>query len=67
MAASGGIVFFAVPTANSAYAARVLAVLTAAHVAGKNIEIEYDPNDTSGADFGCLATDCRRILSLGIK
>jgi hypothetical protein len=66
-AASGGIVFFAVPTANSAYAARVLAILTAAHVAGKKIEVEYNPSDTSGGDFGCLPTDCRRMLSVGIK
>jgi hypothetical protein len=65
-AASGGISFFAVPTANSAYAARILAVLIAAHVAGKNIEILYDPSDTSGADFNCLANDCRRIGSVGI-
>jgi hypothetical protein len=66
-AATGGIVFFAVPTANSAYAARVLSVLTAAHIAGKNIEIQYDPNDTSGANFGCAASDCRRMVSVGIR
>ena len=66
-AASGGIVFFAVPTANSAHAARVVAILTAAHVAGKNIEVEYDPSDTSGGDFGCLPTNCRRMLSVRIK
>jgi hypothetical protein len=66
-AASGGIWFFAVPTANSAYAARILSILTAAHIAGKNIEIQYDPNDKSGDQFGCGATDCRRIVSVGIK
>lgn len=66
-AASGGIVFFAVPTANSAHAARILSVLLIAHAVGKDIEVEYDTGDTSGTAFGCQAHDCRRMLSVGIK
>lgn len=66
-AASGGIAFFAIPTANSAHAARVLSVLLIAHVTGKDIEVEFDTADTSGVSFGCQAHDCRRLLSVGIK
>jgi hypothetical protein len=66
-AAAGGIVFFAVATANSAHAARFLSVLMMAHLAGKSITVEYDPKDTSGTGFGCLANDCRRLLSVGVN
>jgi hypothetical protein len=62
----GGIVFFAVSTANSAHAARILSVLMTAHLTGRNIVVEYDPNDTSGTAFGCQAHDCRRLLSVGV-
>ena len=67
VAASGGIVFFAVPTANSAHAARMLTVLMMAHLTAKPIIIEYDPADTSGTSFGCGASDCRRFLSLAVR
>lgn len=66
-ATSGGIVFFALPTANSAHAARILSSLLIAHSVGKNIVVEYDPNDTTGTAFGCLAPDCRRILSVTVQ
>ncbi len=66
-AASGGIVFFAVSTSNSAHAARILSLLTTAHLTARNIVVEYDPNDTSGTAFGCQAQDCRRLLSVGVE
>jgi hypothetical protein len=65
-ATSSGIVFFAVATANSAHAARILSVLMMAHLTATSIQIEYDPNDTSGTAFGCQAHDCRRLLSVGV-
>ena len=65
-AASGGIVFFAVATANSAHAARILSVLMMAHLTTRKIVVEYNPNDTSGTSFGCLAHDCRRLLSVAV-
>jgi hypothetical protein len=66
-AATGGIVFFAVSTANSAHAARILSVLLTAHTTGRTITIEYDPNDTSGTAFGCQTSNCRRLLSVAVS
>ena len=66
-AASGGIVFFAVSTANSAHAARFLASLLMAHTVGKDVVVEFDPSDTTGTAFGCAAHDCRRLLSVAVR
>ena len=66
-ATSAGIVFFAVATANSAHAARILSSLLLAHTAGKTIVVEFDPNDTTGTAFGCSAHDCRRLLSVAVQ
>lgn len=66
-AASGGIIFFAVPTANNENAARILSTLLAGHVSGKTLVIGYDSTDTSGAAFGCATHDCRRLLSVGVR
>jgi hypothetical protein len=66
-AASGGIVYFAVPTANNENAARILSTLLAGHIAGKNMVIGYDTTDTSGTAFGCAKNDCRRLLYVGVK
>jgi len=64
---AGNIAFFALPTANSAHAGRVLSVLLVALVESRSIRIEYDPNDTSGTSFGCLASDCRRLASVAVQ
>lgn len=64
-ASIGGVRFFATPNSNPAHAARVLSVLTAAQMAGRTLNILYDPADTSGTDFGCLAADCRKIHGVG--
>lgn len=66
VAAAGGIVYFAVATANSAHAARILSVLNSAHVAQRQIRVLFDPADTSGTAFGCAANDCRRLLAVGM-
>jgi hypothetical protein len=66
VAAPGGIRFFALSTGNSPHAARILSVLSMAHVTGKDLYIGYDPNDTSGTTIGCQDTDCRLIQSAAI-
>lgn len=66
VATASGIVFFSVATANSAHVARILSLLTAAHLAQRSISVEFDPSDTSGVAFGCQANDCRRLMSVGI-
>jgi hypothetical protein len=64
-AAVGGINFFAASTQDTAYAARLLAVLTAAQVAGRTVSILFDPADQSGAGIGCQVNDCRLIRAAG--
>ena len=61
-----GITYFAVSTSNNNRAARVLALLTTALAAGRDITIFYDPNDTSGTSIGCAASDCRLIQALEV-
>ncbi len=65
-AAVGGIRFFAASTDNPAHAARILSALSTAHVAGRTLDILYDPDDTSGTEFGCAEADCRTIIAVGI-
>jgi hypothetical protein len=60
-ASVGGIIYFALSTADSPLAARVLSILTTAQVAGRTLGIRYDPADTSGTSIGCQANDCRLI------
>jgi hypothetical protein len=64
--AAGSIRFFALGTDNAPHAARILSVLSMAHVTGKPLYIQYDPNDTSGANIGCQTSDCRLIQSAAI-
>lgn len=64
-AAVGGITFFAVATQDTAYAARVLSVITTAQVAGRTLTILYDPADLTGAAIGCQTSDCRLIRAVG--
>ncbi|OQA42303.1 MAG: hypothetical protein BWY52_02250 [Chloroflexi bacterium ADurb.Bin325] len=63
-AAPGGIWYFAYPTRDTANASRFLSLLTSAVVAGKQLDITYDPANTSGVSFGCLASDCRTIVGV---
>jgi hypothetical protein len=63
-AVGGGILYFAMSTADAAGAARVLSLLTTAQVAGRTLLISYEPGDTSGGSFGCNPSDCRRIIAV---
>lgn len=65
-AAPGGIWYFAYPTRDTANASRFLSLLTSAEVAGKQVDILYDPANTSGVSFGCAANDCRTIIGVSL-
>ena len=62
-----GIRYFAYPTTNAAAAARYLSLLASAQVAGHTLSILYDPADTSGPAYGCLAGDCRPIQGVALN
>jgi len=64
-AAVGGVSFFAAAAQDTAFAARVLSVITAAQVAGRTLSILYDPADQSGTAIGCQSSDCRLIRAVG--
>lgn len=57
----GGISYFARPITDGAETQRYLSTLLAAQVAGRTLSILTDLADTSGATFGCQASDCRRL------
>jgi hypothetical protein len=61
-----GIRYFAYPTTNAAAAARFLSLLASAQVAGHTLQILYDPADTSGTAYGCLASDCRPLQAVAL-
>jgi hypothetical protein len=61
----GGVLFFAVSTQDSAFAARILSVIATAQVAGRTLSLLYDPTDLSGAAIGCQTNDCRLIQAVG--
>jgi hypothetical protein len=61
----GGISFFAASTQDAAHAARLLAVLTAAQIAGRTLNVLFEPADQSGAAIGCSVSDCRLIRAAG--
>jgi hypothetical protein len=55
------VYYFAVPTTDASNAARYLSLFTTARITGKVIGLFYTPGDTSGAAWGCNASDCRAI------
>lgn len=61
-----GIEYFVATVGNANRAARQLALLSTALVAGMTLVITYDPADTSGGAIGCLPSDCRLIQSIGL-
>jgi hypothetical protein len=64
----GALSFFAVCThPDLAWAARALSLMTTAKVAGKNLNIYFDPADTSGASCGCQTGDCRAITAVEVR
>jgi hypothetical protein len=64
---SNGIRFFALGTGDPPHTARILSLLSMAHVTGKRLLILYDPADTRGDEIGCLTQDCRLILAVEIQ
>ena len=65
-AATAGIIYFAYPTKDNANASRFLSLLSAALVAGKQVDILYDPADLSGTTYGCGSNDCRPIIAVAL-
>src|SRR5262245_6370751 len=55
------IPYFAVPTGNSAVAARFSSMASLA--VGSGLWIDYECYDASGPSFGCQLSDCRRAVS----
>lgn len=64
---AAGIYFFALPTSNSVQANRLLTIGSTALVSGRKFVAIYDPGDTSGAAWGCQASDCRALLGFAIE
>jgi hypothetical protein len=61
-----GIEFFAASTSDPAHTARVLSVITTAQVAGRTLDILYDPADDPSDELpGCLSHDCRILRAVG--
>ncbi len=59
--------FFAVPTSDVKLADRLLSVGTTALVSNRVFIATYSAGDTSGNNFGCGPTDCRKLVWFGIE
>jgi hypothetical protein len=64
---TAGIYYFAMSTSNAELADRFVSTATTALVAGRTAIINYNPNDLSGASWGCSTSDCRRALAIGLQ
>ncbi len=63
-AVDGKILFFAAPTTDPKFAARVLSIFEAAQLGDRWVKIYYDPDDiTTGPTFSCAASDCRNVIA----
>lgn len=63
-----GITWFAFPTSpDSAAASRFMSIMQSAKLVSGTVWVELDPNDTSGATFGCSASNCRRIYGIELR
>lgn len=65
-AVDGKFAYFAASYADARQANRLLALIVGAELGDKYLSIVFDPLDTSGQTFGCLASDCRTIKGLVI-
>lgn len=63
----GDIRYFAVSSKDKAQAARALSIISTSIVAGKTVEVLYNPADTSGTAIGCLESDCRLFYSIALN
>jgi hypothetical protein len=64
---SDTIYFWAMPATKAQYANRFLSLGSTALVAGRHLIFLYTPGDTSGAAFGCQASDCRNVYAVILK
>jgi hypothetical protein len=64
---AGGIYFFALSTADTAFSNRTLSLFTTALAGGRTIYIDYNPSSTAGVSLGCLSSDCRLINWLAMN
>jgi len=53
--------WFAYPTSDSGNASRMLSLFETAKATGATVTFYFDTTDLSGANYGCLTTDCRAI------
>ena len=66
--ADGAISYFAYCSAtDSALSSRFLSVFTTAKATGKNLNIYFDPADTSGSSCGCLSGNCRVLTGAEVR
>ena len=56
-----GIRYIALPTTDSGHASRVLTLMTSPALARRVLRVRYDPDDLTGASFGCQNRNCRRL------
>jgi hypothetical protein len=56
-----GVLWFAVSSFDNTAASRFLSLFQTALLSGKTLNLYLDPNDTSGAAWGCLAAECRTL------
>lgn len=61
------IYFWAVSTSNAETANRFLSMASTALVAKRTMAMSYTTTDTSGASFGCAASDCRNVWAFELR
>lgn len=66
-ATASGIFFFALPTSEATQANRLLTIGSTTLVSGRKFNAIFDPNDTSGTNWGCQSNDCRVLTGFGIE
>ena len=70
-ATAGGITFFSLGTKRNAdetaFAVRALSIASTALVSGRGLSIRFEASSTAGAQFGCLASDCRLIEMIFLR
>lgn len=64
-----GILYFALPSSSDdqRFFDKAFAMMTAAQVADVWLRINYDAEDQSAEAWGCLATNCRRIIAMTLQ
>jgi hypothetical protein len=63
---SAAIWFWAISTSDAQKANRFLSTASTALVSGRSLRFSFNPGDTAGVSFGCLAKDCRTPWAIAI-